>query len=143
MRRYFITFLTVLFCDVVSKLVIQAHFPGEFVVNKGISWSLFHSTNPAVAGFVAGCVGAFVALFGWYTFVQIKHQEHAFGEVVVLAGASANLLDRLIYGGVVDFIVIGCCGYTWPLFNLADFAIVTGVAIMVLRLPLYRRYRDY
>lgn len=135
MRRYIVPFFIILFVDVITKIVVQARFPGESVINKGISWSIFHSSNPLIAGIVAGAVGAFVALFAWYTYVQIKQNLPALGEVLVLAGACGNLLDRLVYGGVVDFIVIGCCGYTWPFFNVADLVIVTGVILMMVRLP--------
>jgi signal peptidase II len=49
------------------------------------------------------------------------------GLAVALGGAAGNLLDRLTWGGVVDFITIGW----WPAFNLADVAIVAGAAIAV------------
>jgi len=46
------------------------------------------------------------------------------GVVVALAGASSNLVDRLARGAIIDFIAIG----RWPVFNLADLAIVAGAA---------------
>lgn len=49
------------------------------------------------------------------------------GLVMALAGATSNLLDRLARGAVVDFIALGW----WPAFNLADAAIVAGVAVAV------------
>jgi signal peptidase II len=52
--------------------------------------------------------------------------ENALG--AALGGAAGNLADRLRHGAVVDFIVIG----RWPLFNLADVAIVMGVGLLVL-----------
>jgi signal peptidase II len=45
----------------------------------------------------------------------------------VLGGATSNLIDRLTRGGVVDFIAIG----RWPLFNLADAAMVAGTALAI------------
>jgi signal peptidase II len=47
---------------------------------------------------------------------------------VALGGASSNLLDRLSYEGVIDFIDVGF----WPVFNLADVAIITGAMTAVL-----------
>ena len=49
----------------------------------------------------------------------------AAGLVVALAGAASNVCDRLRRGAVVDFIAVG----RWPTFNLADVAIVAGVAL--------------
>jgi signal peptidase II len=46
------------------------------------------------------------------------------GLLVALGGATGNLLDRVRRGAVIDFIALG----RWPAFNLADVAIVTGVA---------------
>lgn len=47
------------------------------------------------------------------------------GVAAAVAGASGNLLDRLVRGAVVDFIALG----RWPVFNIADVAIVGGAAI--------------
>jgi signal peptidase II len=52
------------------------------------------------------------------------------GIAVALAGALSNLCDRLARGAVVDFIAIGW----WPVFNLADAAIVLGAAVAALSL---------
>ena len=49
------------------------------------------------------------------------------GLVVALGGATSNLLDRVGRGAVIDFIALG----RWPPFNLADVAIVAGVAVAV------------
>jgi signal peptidase II len=49
----------------------------------------------------------------------------AAGIAAALAGAAGNVADRLIHGAVVDFVALG----RWPVFNLADVAIVAGVAV--------------
>ncbi len=53
----------------------------------------------------------------------------------ILGGAMGNLLDRFIYGKVVDFIDIGSSGWRWPTFNAADIAITIGGILLVI---LYR-----
>jgi lipoprotein signal peptidase len=56
----------------------------------------------------------------------------------VLGGALGNLLDRMIYRFVIDFVdwyvVIGGKDYHWPTFNIADVAIVIGIALMLLQM---------
>jgi|TARA_B100002003_G_C14107739_1_gene532799 signal peptidase II len=52
-----------------------------------------------------------------------------------LGGAFGNLLDRVIYGRVTDFIKIGL----WPVFNLADSAVVVGIIILVWLLAFPKR----
>lgn len=56
-----------------------------------------------------------------------SHAPGGMGLAVALGGAASNLRDRLTRGAVVDFIKIGW----WPAFNLADVAIVAGVAVAV------------
>jgi signal peptidase II len=56
-----------------------------------------------------------------------ENQPASAGIVVALAGAASNLCDRVRRGAVVDFIAVG----RWPTFNLADVAIVAGVAVAV------------
>ncbi|MBK9579678.1 MAG: signal peptidase II [Fibrobacterota bacterium] len=55
------------------------------------------------------------------------------GVALILGGAYGNLLDRLIYRHVVDFISVGMPGlsWRWPTFNIADCAIVYGVVLMI------------
>jgi signal peptidase II len=50
----------------------------------------------------------------------------------IAGGAVGNVLDRLRYGAVVDFIQAHALGYSWYVFNLADAAIVCGVAALVI-----------
>ena len=51
---------------------------------------------------------------------------------LVLAGAIGNFLDRLLMGEVVDFFKFNFGSYTFPIFNVADSAIVVGVALIIL-----------
>jgi signal peptidase II len=49
----------------------------------------------------------------------------------VLGGAIGNLIDRLIYGAVVDFVLLHAGHWQWPAFNLADSAITLGVIALL------------
>ncbi|HEX5132495.1 MAG TPA: signal peptidase II [Candidatus Krumholzibacteria bacterium] len=51
---------------------------------------------------------------------------------LILGGALGNLIDRIIYGEVIDFLQIGFNGHYWPVFNVADMAVSIGAALLVL-----------
>jgi signal peptidase II len=50
----------------------------------------------------------------------------------VLGGALGNLVDRLVFGRVIDFIDVGLSGWRWPTFNVADVSIVAGGLMLIL-----------
>src|SRR5947207_6331650 len=55
---------------------------------------------------------------------------------LIFGGAVGNLIDRLRFGAVVDFVDLHVHGYHWPAFNVADSSITVGVALLALRLLL-------
>jgi signal peptidase II len=66
----------------------------------------------------------------------------ALGLALLLGGAIGNLIDRLLYGYVVDFILVYYRGWSYPAFNVADSAITCGVALVLFDgLVLERRTR--
>ena len=50
---------------------------------------------------------------------------------LILGGAIGNIIDRLLYGAVVDFVRWHAYGYSWPVFNVADAAITLGVGLLI------------
>ena len=63
-----------------------------------------------------------------------KRGINVLGEVMVIAGSSSNIIDRMVRGGVVDFIEFSYKNWAWPTFNIADAAIVVGVFFMLMQL---------
>jgi signal peptidase II len=110
---------------------INNYFSCELALNRGISFNLFSFADTwcfsCVTLLVIGITGI-VALHAWQ---KSKDNQSIYAEIIVLAGATSNIIDRFIYGGVVDFIVIAYKSYAFPTFNIADIAIVLGVALMV------------
>lgn len=102
-------------------------------INRGIAWSLFNSKSSWVFILVTFLILLFIGVLGVYTFVRYLNHYSVVGEVLVLAGALSNVLDRFIYSGVIDFIVVSYQGWTWPSFNIADAAVVIGVFIMFMQ----------
>ena len=54
------------------------------------------------------------------------------GLALILGGALGNVIDRLRFGQVVDFLDFHALGWHWPAFNLADSAITVGAALLIL-----------
>jgi len=59
---------------------------------------------------------------------------------LIFGGAIGNLIDRLRFSAVVDFVDLHVSGYHWPAFNVADSSITVGVALLGLRLLLQSRH---
>lgn len=60
---------------------------------------------------------------------------------LILGGAIGNLIDRFLYGKVVDFVDVGVGATRWPIFNVADSAVTVGMIILI-ALVLFNRNRD-
>jgi lipoprotein signal peptidase len=71
--------------------------------NRGVSWSLFHSDNPYIFYCITGLIIAVTCGVAIYAYLQAKNGFHIFGELLIISGSVANIIDPH-YGGVVDFI---------------------------------------
>lgn len=117
--------------------VIEGFFSLTHVRNPGAAFSLF-ATSPEPFRrifFVVVTLVAVVLVISFFRRLAPGDRLPALALGLVLGGALGNLIDRLVYGEVIDFLhfrLIG--GYTWPDFNLADSFIVTGVGLLVLEL---------
>jgi signal peptidase II len=97
------------------------------VLNRRMGWIIWNSeAAPVVLLLVEFVLLAAVVQFGGFFTDAVA--PTALG--AALGGASSNLIDRLWRGGVVDFIDLK----VWPVFNLADVAIVLGVLISAFQL---------
>ncbi len=70
----------------------------------------------------------------WIAFELKKHPEQkrmAFALALIMGGALGNVIDRIRFGAVVDFIQWHVAGYYWPAFNIADSAITVGAVFLV------------
>lgn len=144
-----IVFLLIIAFDQSTKLIIQQTLPlykkveiipGLFnlvhVRNTGGAFGIFGGEKGPVGSalFVVAsvvAVGVLVVLF-----LRVKEHETmlAFSLALLLGGAIGNLIDRLSYGEVVDFLDFHISSYHWPAFNIADSAISIGIGLMALEL---------
>jgi signal peptidase II len=141
---YILLFASIVLSDRLTKLwalqtclaprIFNAYLSGELVFNRGVSWSFFNYADPLLFGCVTGLVTGVIIALALYAWNQWQSGQIIAGEVMVLAGSCANLFDRFIYGGVIDFILLSYKSYSWPIFNIADIAIVLGVGYMLVNL---------
>lgn len=136
----------ILALDLATKAWVLANLPlgGGFTVIPGF-FDITHVHNPGGAfGFLAGLGAevrmllfvavalaaiALVLVFYWQT--PTAERATAFGLALVLGGAVGNLVDRLRFGVVVDFLDVYAGELHWPAFNVADSAISLAVVLAV------------
>jgi len=99
--------------------------------NPGISYSLFSAHGPLGRWLLVGLtLLAILALSLWLWRMTSRLAGVALG--LVIGGALGNAVDRITYGAVADFYYFHIGSFSWYVFNLADVAIVLGVALLVL-----------
>ena len=120
--------LSLLF-EMPQQIVITSFFNLTPVWNKGVSFGIM-SSHPEIIRFIIPVLALLVIL---YLISQIRLQQRMqqMGSAIIAGGAAGNVIDRFLYGKVVDFFDFHIGGYHWPAFNIADIAICAGVAIMI------------
>lgn len=138
-----LTALVVLVADQVTKTwamaFMAAYGPGVVPVtaffdlvalwNTGISYGLFPQGDTGRWVLVAIKVLAALAFAAWLT--RARRVAEALGLGLLIGGAIGNAVDRVVYGAVFDFISLHAFGYRWYVFNVADIAVVVGVAVLL------------
>ncbi|HVA94836.1 MAG TPA: signal peptidase II [Candidatus Dormibacteraeota bacterium] len=148
--------LGVLVADRATKFAIE-QYTSVFFRHPIISdiVVLVHNQNPGIAfGFFSDStsrwlvplllVGAVVmmVLLAWLLITgraggALAHS----GLALILGGAAGNALDRVMHGGVTDFLEVRLGSFVWPAFNLADSAITIGAVLVLFELFLDGRQR--
>ena len=105
----------------------------DLVFNRGVSWGLFASDG--IFGFilVGLLIAAITATLAYYTYVRWHTGFSVWAEMLILAGSVGNLIDRVLYHGVIDFIRFSWGNFAWPIFNIADCCIVLGVLFIFIK----------
>jgi signal peptidase II len=100
--------------------------------NKGAAFSFLASASGWQAHFLTG-IGIAASLFIVYLLGRHGQQKlFALALGMILGGAIGNVIDRVAYGHVIDFLDFHARGWHWPAFNMADSAIVGGAMLLVL-----------
>ncbi len=124
--------------------IVPGFFDLVLVLNPGAAFSFLATLPDSVRNpfFITISVTAVILILVYRTRHLQKHELASLSLALVLGGAIGNLIDRLRYGMVVDFLLVHVYEYHWPAFNVADSAISVGVTLMVLEMVLeWRRER--
>lgn len=97
------------------------------VWNYGISFGLFNTGDETISAIITLLTVVIIGLFSFWM-VRTDNRALAGGLSMVIGGALGNLVDRLRFGAVADFLDFHLLDWHWPAFNLADTCIVLGIA---------------
>ncbi|MDO5117211.1 MAG: signal peptidase II [Eggerthellaceae bacterium] len=112
-------------------------FDFRLVHNTGAAWGIFGDSTMALAIFsIVVCLALIIFVF---TIFRTDPAPIHFGFALVVAGGIGNIIDRLSYGYVIDFIETTFIDF--PVFNIADIGVTCGFAIVIVSLIYYLRHK--
>ena len=116
---------------VVEKIYVNEYLDFILVFNTGISYGLF-SGGGDFQKWILISLSILIIIF---LLSFIRNESSILSKLsisFIIGGALGNVLDRFIYGAVVDFISLHARGFSWYIFNIADMFIVVGVILFIL-----------
>ena len=147
MKKFFpvvATFALILSADQASKIFLDNYlvygeplniFSGlsfQLIYNQGAAFGILSDQSGWQRWFlVLVSTGISLVLVFWIGKTVNTSKLECFSITFILAGAIGNLLDRLIYGYVIDFIYVFYGDYSWPNFNIADSSITIGAVLLI------------
>jgi signal peptidase II len=116
-----------------ESIVIAPFFNLTYVRNSGAAFSFLSDAGGWQRWFFAAMALIISGILVVWLYRLKKHETLlAVALALVLGGAIGNLIDRLAYGYVIDFLDVYYQNWHWPAFNVADMAISLGVFLMLL-----------
>ena len=112
-----------------SKPVIQDVFHLTYVTNDGMAFGLSLPGGKLVLLVLTLLLTGFIIGLLWKE--REGHPFVKFGLALILSGAIGNLVDRIIYGKVVDFLDFMIGDFHWYIFNVADSAVTVGMVLFI------------
>ena len=145
MLKYLSLSLVIIIADQISKTVIVNWLDlyETVPVLPFFNLTLAHNSGAAFS-FLAGAGGwqrwffvvlaavISVVLIIWMRRLAETAKLEAISLALIIGGAIGNVIDRLIYGYVIDFLDVYAGSYHWPAFNLADSAICVGAVLLII-----------
>ena len=116
-----------------DSIALLPFFNLTYVHNTGAAFSFLSDAGGWQRWLFAGLAIVMSSAIGiWLSRLQQHETFMAIALALVLGGAIGNLIDRIAYGYVIDFLDVYYLTWHWPAFNIADSAICVGVGLMLL-----------
>ena len=116
-----------------QSIELIPYFQLTYMRNQGAAFSFLSGAGGWQRWFFIGlAVIASVFICFWLKKLNRSQRWEAIAWSLVLGGALGNLIDRILYGYVIDFLDVYIGDWHWPAFNVADSAITLGVAMLLL-----------
>ena len=140
MRLYLLIGLIVIIDQITKIIIKESMYLGESIQLVGDFLRITYVENPGIAfGIRVGHPIIFTILSLLASIVIIIYMIYhrngekilKYGLAVILGGALGNLIDRLLVQRVVDFVDVGIGDLRWPVFNVADSAVVIGMFMLI------------
>ena len=142
---YFLISLSILALDQISKIIVRSTIElGDTIFvtrkffwltnleNTGAAFSLF-SSESHITRYLFIIITFIALIILAYLVLKVRSNVEKVVYAMILGGAAGNLIDRLIFGKVTDFLWVDFPDFImtrWPVFNLADSSIVVAISIM-------------
>ncbi|RHM62114.1 signal peptidase II [Erysipelatoclostridium sp. AM42-17] len=143
---YLITILVIVIGDQLTKFIVDSSmklgqsqeiishfFYYTYSHNKGAAWGML---TGRIGLFVIVSIVAVVVMAVYFNKTTPKNVLTRYGLVLTFSGLIGNLIDRLWLGYVRDFLDFIILGYDFPVFNIADMAVVIGVGLIIVEILL-------
>jgi len=119
-----------------SVTIIPGLFNITHIHNPGGAFGFMAHQDSSLRNFLFIILSSFAVcvIFYFYKNTNRTHPFLASGFALILGGAIGNLIDRIRFGKVVDFLDFYIRNYHWPAFNIADSAITVGVTVFIFHL---------
>ena len=142
--RWYVLAGLIILLDQLSKWVVLKSIGFGETIYVAPFWNWVLAFNPGAAfSFLADQPGwqrwlfsaLALAVSGWLAIMLRQHPQQKLLSLalsLVMGGALGNVIDRIRFGAVVDFIQWHAAGYYWPAFNIADSAITIGAILLVI-----------
>lgn len=113
-----------------SLIEITSFFNLVLVWNHGISFGILSGQRVPLLLIILA-LAVIIVLFSWLA--RANDRFITIGVGLVIGGAAGNVIDRVRFGAVVDFLDFHLMGLHWPAFNVADSSIFIGVVVLCIQ----------